>query len=85
MQGCLCAVREMVGCFRKEELDDYIDRNKIHVFDMRFLPTEVRERFQGDIAGDSGLSFGQGKSAAPEAETEKSRGSDADVICTVEG
>lgn len=43
------SVREMVGCFRKEELDDYIDRNKIHVFDMRFLPAEVRERFQGDM------------------------------------
>ena len=43
------SVREMVGCFRKEELDDYIDRNKIHVFDMRFLPMEVRERFQGDM------------------------------------
>lgn len=43
------SVREMVGCFRKEELDDYIDKNRIHVFDMRFLPTEVRERFQGDM------------------------------------
>ncbi len=39
----------MVGCFRKEELDDYIDKNRIHVFDMRFLPMEVRERFQGDM------------------------------------
>ena len=35
--------------FRKEELDDYIDKNRIHVFDMRFLPMEVRERFQGDM------------------------------------
>ena len=43
------SVREMVGCFRKEELDDYIDKNRIHVFDMRFLPMEVRERFQGDM------------------------------------
>ena len=43
------SVREMVGCFRKEELDDYIDKNRIHVFDMRFLPLDVRERFQGDM------------------------------------
>ena len=43
------SVREMIGCVQKKELDDYIDKNRIHVFDMRFLPLEVRERFQGDM------------------------------------
>jgi len=29
--------------------EDYIDRNRLHVFDMRFLEKEVRERFEGDV------------------------------------
>ena len=43
------SVREMIGCVQKKELDDYIDKSRMHVFDMRFLPAEVRERFQGDM------------------------------------
>lgn len=29
--------------------EDYLDRNRIHVFDMRFLSRPVRERFEGDV------------------------------------
>ncbi len=29
--------------------EDYLDKNRIHVFDIRFLSKTVRERFAGDI------------------------------------
>ncbi len=32
-----------------EGAEDYIDRNRLHVFDMRFLEKDVRERFEGDV------------------------------------
>lgn len=35
--------------FIEKRLEDYIGNSKIHVFDMRFLNSEVRERFQGDV------------------------------------
>ena len=32
-----------------EEMKPYLDRNRIAVYDMRFLPEEVRKRFEGDV------------------------------------
>lgn len=45
------SIRELVGKnkFIEKRLEDYIGNSKIHVFDMRFLNSEVRERFQGDV------------------------------------
>ena len=41
-------IRELIGFSLPEKAQEYLDRNRIHVFDMRFLPKEVRERFRGD-------------------------------------
>lgn len=45
------SIRELVekNRFIEKRLEDYIGNSKIHVFDMRFLNSEVRERFQGDV------------------------------------
>ena len=32
-----------------EKMKPYLDRNRIAVYDMRFLPEEVRKRFEGDV------------------------------------
>lgn len=42
------SVREMLGYPVPESAEDYLDRNRIHVFDMRFLAPAIRERFEGD-------------------------------------
>lgn len=42
-------VRELIGYPVPEAAEDYLDKNRIHVFDMRFLEREVRERFEGDV------------------------------------
>ena len=41
-------VRELIDYPVPEAAEDYLDHNKMHVFDMRFLEKEVRERFEGD-------------------------------------
>ena len=45
------SIRELVeeNRFIEKRLEDYIGNSKIHVFDMRFLNSEVWERFQGDV------------------------------------
>lgn len=42
-------IRELIGYPVHEAAEDYLDKNRIHVFDMRFLEKEVRERFDGDV------------------------------------
>ncbi|MCM1217303.1 MAG: hypothetical protein NC331_15400 [Lachnospiraceae bacterium] len=34
---------------RSRVLEDYVDKNRMHVFDMRFLDGTVREQFEGDM------------------------------------
>ena len=42
-------IRELLNYPVAEAAEDYLDRNRIHVFDMRFLERVVRERFEGDV------------------------------------
>lgn len=42
------SVRELLDYPVPEGAEDYLDRNRIHVFDMRFLNRTIRERFEGD-------------------------------------
>ncbi len=42
------SVKELLDYPVPESAEDYLDRNRIHVFDMRFLSRAVRERFEGD-------------------------------------
>ena len=43
------SVRELIAYPVLEDAEEYLDHNKMHVFDMRFLKKEVRERFEGDV------------------------------------
>ena len=43
------SVRELLDYSVPEAAEDYLDRNRIHVFDMRFLSRTIRERFGGDV------------------------------------
>ena len=43
------SVRELIECPVPSEAEDYLDRNRMHVFDMRFLDRSVREKFEGDV------------------------------------
>ena len=46
------SIRELVEASEMkiaEELEKYLDKNQIYVYDMRFLKPEIRERFQGDV------------------------------------
>ncbi len=43
------SVRELLDYPVPRMAEDYLDKNRIHVFDMRFLSKTVRERFAGDI------------------------------------
>ncbi len=43
------SVRELLDYAVPEEAEDYLDKNRMHVFDMRFLDGPVRELFQGDM------------------------------------
>lgn len=42
------SVRELLDYPVPEAAEEYLDRNRIHVFDMRFLSRTIRERFEGD-------------------------------------
>lgn len=42
------SVRELLNYPVPAEAEDYLDKNRIHVFDMRFLDKRVRMLFQGD-------------------------------------
>ena len=43
------SIRELIEDPIPETAEKFLDRNRIHVFDMRFLDTEVREKFAGDL------------------------------------
>ena len=43
------SVRELLDYPILEDAEDYLDRNRIHVFDMRFLERSTRELFEGDV------------------------------------
>lgn len=43
------SIRELLAYPVPEGAEDYLDKNAIHVFDMRYLKREVRERFEGDM------------------------------------
>lgn len=46
------SIRELIEASEteiSEELEKYLDKNQIYVYDMRFLKPEIRERFQGDV------------------------------------
>lgn len=43
------SVRELLGYSVPKAAEDYLDKNQIHVFDMRFLDGSVRKRFEGDV------------------------------------
>lgn len=45
------SIRELVeeNRFIEKRLEEFMGNSKIHVFDMRFLNSEIRERFQGDV------------------------------------
>ena len=43
------SVRELLDYPLPEEIEDYLDKNRIHVFDMRFLEAPIRAGFEGDI------------------------------------
>ena len=43
------SIREMLECSIPKEVEKYLDKNQIHVFDMRFLEVSVREQFVGDV------------------------------------
>lgn len=42
------AVRELIDYRVPDAAEKYLDKNEIHVFDMRFLDKGVREKFEGD-------------------------------------
>ena len=42
-------IRELLEYPVPEGAEDYLNKNRIHVFDMRFLEKAVRERFEGDV------------------------------------
>ena len=42
-------IRELLGYPVPKAAEDYIDKNRIHVFDMLFLEDVVRNRFEGDV------------------------------------
>ena len=42
-------IRDMIEYPVREEAEDYLNRNRIHVFDMRFLDETVRDLFEGDV------------------------------------
>ncbi|MCM1542231.1 MAG: Rpn family recombination-promoting nuclease/putative transposase [Blautia sp.] len=43
------SIRELLDYPISRMAEDYLDKNRIHVFDMRFLSRTVRERFEGDV------------------------------------
>ena len=43
------SVRELLDYPVLEDAEDYLDKNRIHVFDMRFLDKSTRELFEGDV------------------------------------
>lgn len=43
------SVRELLDYPVHEAAEQYLDQNRMHVFDMRFLKREVRELFEGDV------------------------------------
>ncbi|MCM1304881.1 MAG: Rpn family recombination-promoting nuclease/putative transposase [Lachnospiraceae bacterium] len=43
------SIRELLEHPIHQMAEEYLDKNRIHVFDMRFLGRTVRERFEGDI------------------------------------
>lgn len=43
------SIRELLDYPLSDMAEEYLDKNRIHVFDMRFLDRTVRERFDGDI------------------------------------
>ena len=43
------SIRELLAFSVPEEAEDYLDKNVIHVFDMRYLEQQVREQFEGDM------------------------------------
>ena len=43
------SIRELLDYPVPEAAEDYLDKNRIHVFDMRFLSRTIRERFEGDV------------------------------------
>lgn len=51
-EQCFCeamSVRELLDYPVHEAAEQYLDQNRMHVFDMRFLKREVRELFEGDV------------------------------------
>ncbi|MGN0167302.1 MAG: Rpn family recombination-promoting nuclease/putative transposase, partial [Acetatifactor sp.] len=42
-------VMELLDYSVHEAAEEYLNQNRIHVFDMRFLERKVRERFEGDV------------------------------------
>ena len=42
-------VRELLDYPVHEAAEDFLDKNRMHVYDMRFLEKSVRERFEGDV------------------------------------
>ena len=43
------SIRELLDYPVPQMAEEYLDRNRMHVFDMRFLDQAVRERFEGDV------------------------------------
>ena len=43
------SIRELLDYSILEDAEDYLDKNRIHVFDMRFLEKSIRELFKGDV------------------------------------
>ena len=43
------SVRELLDYPVLKDAEDYLDKNRIHVFDMRFLEKSTRELFEGDV------------------------------------
>lgn len=43
------SVRELLDYPVHEAAEQYLDQNRMHVFDMRFLKREVRELYEGDV------------------------------------
>lgn len=43
------SVRDLLEYSVPGAAEDYLDKNQIHVFDMRFLDRFIRERFEGDV------------------------------------
>lgn len=41
-------VRDLIDYRVPEMAEDYLDKNRIHVFDMRFLDKGVREKMEGE-------------------------------------